>query len=142
MEYTIINGLKVIKQKGGVMKNVNKKLIALMTLVLFALPVLVFAQLPDPTVPVPAPAGGGLTLTTFADWLNDIATFLITIGLVIAVIFIIWGGISYMAAGADEAKATAARTKIKNGFIGAVVVLGVGLILWTASTLISGQFFT
>jgi TRAP-type C4-dicarboxylate transport system permease small subunit len=71
--------------------------------------------------------------------INQVADFLIAVALIIAVIFIIWGGIMYMTAGADEAKATEAKSRIKNGIIGAAVVLAVGMILSTVTSILAGS---
>lgn len=98
------------------------------------LPVLVLAQVATPTY-----TGGGqaITLVEIEQLIQRIAGFLIVIGVVIAVIFIIWGGITYMAA-SDTAKA---KTRIFNGIIGAAVVLGVGVILQTIAGLVARTFF-
>ena len=105
---------------------------------MLALPFLTLAALPTPTSPY---TSGGLTLSEVERLINQIASFLIVIGVVIAVIFIIWGGIRYMSAGGDTKKADEAKTMIINGIIGAAVVLGVGVILSTLSGLISRSFF-
>ncbi len=102
------------------------------------LPVLALAALPNPAVPL---QGGAVTLAEIQDRITQIARFLIIIGVVLAVIFIIWGGIAYMFAGGDEEKAGAAKTRIKNGIIGAAVVLAVGVILQTVAGLIARSFF-
>jgi hypothetical protein len=98
-------------------------------------PALVMAQaLGTPSNPV---GGTSIGLTTdIVPLIRSVAQFLIAIALVIAVIFILWGGIMYMAAGSDEAKAGEAKSRITNGIIGAAVVLAVGLILSTLSTII------
>lgn len=103
------------------------------------LPVLAFAQLPDPNAGVVG--GQAITLQEIQDIIERIAGFLIVIGVILAVIFIIWGGIRYMAAGGDAAKAGAAKTMIFNGIIGAAVVLGVGVILQTVAGLVARTFF-
>ncbi|MEK7121702.1 MAG: hypothetical protein AAB857_03265 [Patescibacteria group bacterium] len=111
--------------------------VSLIALVLL-MPVLVFAALP---VPVPPITGGAITLAEIQDRITQIARFLIIVGVVLAVIFIIWGGITYMFAGGDAEKATAAKDRIKNGIIGAAVVLAVGVILQTVAGLIARSFF-
>lgn len=72
-----------------------------------------------------------INLNTIATWVENIANFLLYIGAIIAVIFIIWGGITYMAAGGNTEKAEKAKTRIWNGVIGALIVVGVGVILNT-----------
>ncbi|MEK7154209.1 MAG: pilin [Patescibacteria group bacterium] len=101
---------------------------------LVALPVLSFAA-------VNLPTGTELTLNKIEAIIGTVANWLIGIGVVIAVIFIIWGGISWMAARGDPTKVTKARDAIKNGLIGAVIVLGVGVILWTLRAVVTRTFF-
>src|SRR3989338_11349726 len=99
-------------------KNVAK--IGVMTAIAL-MPVLVLAQaLPLPTSPY---TGEPVTLSKIQDVITSVAKFLILISMIIAVIFIVWGGISYMTAGDDASRATAARSRIINGIIGAFVVL-------------------
>jgi hypothetical protein len=102
------------------------------------MPVLVLAQLTDPIIPSSGPIP---TLDRVEVLLRRIGTFLIMIAIVIAVIVLVWGGITYMTAGGDEAKATAAKTRIWNGIIGAAVVLAVGLILQTLASILTQTFF-
>ena len=102
------------------------------------LPALVFAQLPTPTSPY---AGQPITLTDVQGIIETIARFLILISVVIAVIFIVWGGIAYMSAGDDSARSGAAKSRIVNGIIGALVVLAVGLILQTLASLVNWTSF-
>jgi hypothetical protein len=106
--------------------------------VMLVLPVVVFAQLTAPTPPI---SGQGFTLAEAQTIIQRIAQFMIAISLIIAVIFIIWGGIKYMAAGADATKASNARTIIFNGIIGALVVLAIGVIMQTLSGVIARTFF-
>lgn len=101
---------------------------------LVSLPILAFAD-------VTLPAGTGFTLTKIQQIIETVANWLIIIGVVIAVIFIIWGGIKYMTARGDAKKAEEARSAIVHGVIGAVVVLGVGVILRTAAALVTRTFF-
>ena len=85
------------------------------------------------------PPGPPLTLTRIGGILDIVSDFLIFWGVVVAVIFIIWGGITYMAAGGDPEAATKAKTRIWNGVIGAIVVLGIGLIIRTIQALLAGS---
>ncbi len=108
-----------------------------LTMTVLLMPVLAFA-LTNPTVPI---SGYGITLAEIEDRITQIARFLIIIGVVLAIIFIIWGGITYMFAGGEETKTGAAKARITNGIIGAAVVLGVGVILQTLAGLIARTFF-
>lgn len=107
------------------------------------MPALALAQIvtviPTPTSPY---KGTPVTLLDIQAIIANIARFLVLISVVIAVIFIVWGGIMYMMAGDDVAKSGAAKTRIVNGIIGALVVLAVGLILQTLATVVDwGKFF-
>ena len=87
------------------------------------------------------PAGQPITLFGIEYLILRVGSFLITISVTIAVIMIVWAGITYMAAGSDASKVTLAQARLKNGIIGAAVVLGVGVILQTVASVVSGQFF-
>ena len=119
----------------------NKKLIRTvlfgLTAIAVLMPMMAFA-LPTPTPPV---TGNALTLVNIQALIERIAQFLIIVSMIIAIIFIIWGGILYMAARGDDAKAETAKTTIYNGVIGAAVVLGVGVILQTLAGIITRTFF-
>jgi hypothetical protein len=107
-----------------------------MTLAL--MPALVLAQLPTPTSPY---AGAPITLSDVQGLIETIARFMILISVIIAVIFIVWGGMMYMMAGDDAAKSGAAKSRIVNGIIGALVVLAVGLILQTLASIVNWTAF-
>ena len=102
------------------------------------MPMLVLAQLPVPTSPY---AGAAVTMQDIRGVIETIARFLILVSVIVAVIFIVWGGMMYMMAGDDAAKATAAKSRIVNGIIGALVVLAVGLILQTLAGLVNWTVF-
>ncbi len=119
------------------MKKVQKIAYVSMTAMILLMPVLALA-LVTPTSPV---TGGAVTLLEIQNLIEQIARFLIVVGVILAVIFIIWGGIQYMVAGGDEGKATVAKDRIKNGIIGAAVVLAVGVILQTVAGLVARTFF-
>ena len=102
------------------------------------MPALVLAQLPTPTSPY---AGAPVTLSDVQGLIETVARFLILISVVVAVIFIVWGGMMYMMAGDDAAKSGAAKSRIVNGIIGALVVLAVGLILQTLASLVNWTTF-
>lgn len=110
------------------------------SLVMLSAPLVAFAD--SLGQPEPGIAGGSAwTLDKVKSVINTIGQTMIILGVVIAVIFIIWGGINYMLAQGDPKKADTAKTQIKNGLIGAAIVLGVGVILQTISSLVTGQFF-
>ncbi|MDO8591369.1 MAG: TrbC/VirB2 family protein [bacterium] len=88
------------------------------------------------------PGGDAFTLNNIESVIDRIATYLMVIGITIAVIYIIWGGIKYMTARGDAKAAEEAKGAIINGVIGAAVVFGVGVILRTVSGLVTRTFFS
>ncbi|MBI2669830.1 MAG: hypothetical protein HYX20_01645 [Candidatus Yanofskybacteria bacterium] len=123
--------MKYLKKIGKVVSPVTALLLPFMSLAAPALD-----PFPDPIGP-----GSPWTIARIESLIERIGNFMIFIGIIIAVIYIIWGGIKYMTAGGDAKKAEEARGAILNGIIGAAVVLGVGVILRTAAALITGAFF-
>lgn len=119
------------------MNKVQKIAYISVTAMVLLMPVFVLAL----TNPVPPLTGSAITLDEIKDRITQIATFLIIVGVILAVIFIIWGGIAYMFAGGDETKSGEAKARIWNGVIGAGVVLAVGVILQTLAGLIARTFF-
>jgi len=117
----------------------TKTTLVVLAIVAIMMPVLVLAALPTPTPPT---TGQPVTLSEIEGLIRRVAQFLIVISVIVAVIFIIWGGVMYMAARGDTERAAAAKTTIFNGIIGAAVVLGVGVILQTLAGLITRSFFS
>ena len=105
---------------------------------LTVMPVLVFALI-VPTVGTTS--GDAITLDEIEDLIRGAARFLVIVSVIIAVIFIVLGGIMYMAARGNEEAAGKAKTTIFNGIIGAAVVLAVGVILNTLAAIITRNFF-
>ena len=62
---------------------------------------------------------------------ENFAGFLMVAGGILAAIFIVWSGISYLTAGADPTKVKAAIDTLKAGLIGSLIVFGVGVIIQT-----------
>lgn len=95
----------------------KRTLLTVMLFVLFMLPMTSTAQ------------AAAITLDIIEKWIENIAQFMLTVGVIIAVIFIVWGAIRYMfAQGGDTGDA---KKTIWNGIIGAAVILGIGVILET-----------
>jgi hypothetical protein len=114
-----------------------KKIVRLAIPAALILPLLAFADIFYPQ------AGGGtaLTLDKIQAIIETVANWLMVVGVVIAVIYIIWGGITWMAARGDPTKVKKAQDAITHGIIGAVIVLGVGVILRTAAVFVTRTFF-
>ena len=106
-------------------KAIKKIYYGLSAAVLF-LPVLVFAQSSDVV-----PPGQAINLGNIAQSINAFAKFMVYIGIAVAVIFIVWGGITYMTAGGDDTKLGTAKKRILWGIVGAAIIIGVGVIINT-----------
>lgn len=116
------------------MKTIGKWMIPAATALL---PFVVFAL----NAPAPNVAGQAITLSEIENLIGGIARFLIVVSIVIAVIFIIYGGIRWIAARDDETAVTNAKAIVKNGILGALVVLAVGVILQSLAGIVSRSFF-
>ncbi len=55
-------------------------------------------------------------IETVADWLFSAL-------IILASLFIVWGGFEYVMAGGDDTKVTSARSKIKNALIGVIIAV-------------------
>ena len=104
---------------------------------MLAMPLLTMA-LTAPGSPV---AGQAVTLNEVERLINGIARFLIVISVIVAVIFIVYGGIRWVSARGDATAIKAGQETIKNGIFGALVILGVGVILQSLQGVISRTFF-
>ncbi len=87
---------------------------------------------------VPQQAGVPITLSEVQDRIQQIAQFLIIVSMVIAVAVIVYGAIRWMIASDPKE----AKTIVMNGFIGAAIVLAVGVLLQTMAGLITRSFFS
>ncbi len=114
-----------------------KKAIPLVALLMVLMPVVVLAQLPAPTVPTVS----GTSLNEIEIIINRIAQFFLVIGIILAIAYIIYGGILWMNAGSDEEKIKNAKLRMKQGVWGALIILAVGLILQTLAGVVTRVFF-
>ena len=103
-----------------------------------SLPFLALAALVPTLTNVP---GTGITLGEIETIIRNIATFLVVISIILAVVFIIIGGIMYMAERGNDEMVEKAKKTIFNGIIGALVVLAVGVILQTLAGIVARSFF-
>ena len=120
------------------MKNIKKVSQWMIPAAAVLFPVLVFAALVPTVSNIP---GQGIDLVEIEGIIRTVAQFLVVVSIIIAVIFIILGGIMYMAARGNDEAAGKAKTTIINGIIGAAVVLAVGVILQTLAGLVTRSFF-
>lgn len=87
------------------------------------------------------PPGQAVTLDEITDIIILIVNTLLGIGGLVAVGFITWAGITWMAAGGSEEKVKDAKARLKAGLWGAAIVLGVFAITATIENVVNRQFF-
>lgn len=108
---------------------------------MMAMPLLSLALPITPPGTLEIPTGDSLSLAEVKALIVTIANWLMIVGVLIAVLFLAWGGIRWITAGGNPETAGKARETIKNGIIGLVILFGIGVILKTAAGLISRSFF-
>src|SRR4030043_779138 len=87
----------------------KKAIVGLVSLSLFALPLVAFAQQD--------------AIVTICEILQTVVEILLVLGLALAVIILIIGGIRYMTSGGDAEKGNTAKRLIVNAIIGIVIIL-------------------
>ena len=100
-------------------------------------PLIVWAQLPTVSPPIVP----GTSLAEVENLIRRVAQFILVLGVIAALIYIVLGGIAWMRAGGDPTKITAAKTQIWSGVWGALVVIAIGLILQTLAGVATRTFF-
>jgi hypothetical protein len=85
------------------------------------------------------PSGTPITLGEIYDTMRFVATTIMLMSMVFAVIWFIWAGIKYMTAG--EKGVEAAKKMFWNGVWGTAIILGVGVIIRTIAALVNRDFF-
>ena len=90
------------------------------------------ADLPPPTI---------IDENTITRWIINIGNFMIQAGMVLGVIMVVYGGIRWMMGGVDSKGVGEAKELLKSSVIGIAIILGVGLIIKTIASLITGSFF-
>lgn len=63
------------------------------------------------------------TMTIVYTIFKDVMNWVFGLALLLAVIMIIWGGITYMTAGGDDEKITAAKKRVVWGLVGAAIII-------------------
>jgi len=114
-----------------------KKIVPVLILVsLLALP-MVASAIRLPTLGDP----GIRNLSEIEGLIKTVSNFIIVVGIVIVVIAIVYAGIMYAIAGDDTTKQGKAKAWLWNGVIAALIVLGVGVLMNTASNVVTRTFF-
>ncbi len=87
------------------------------------------------------PSGEPLSLNEIADIVFEVVDFIILMSGVVVTAFIIISGIRWATAGSDTTKVENAKQAFKAGIIGALVILGVGVIVNTVEVIITDRDF-
>lgn len=111
------------------MNYLDKKFIIFLVLVLFALPILAFAQIVPTTCD--GPDCGFPHLMELA---KNIMNFLITVSIPLAAIAFAYAGFLFMTAGGSQSQVSKAKEIFTKVLIGFIFVLGAWLIVWTITT--------
>lgn len=82
-----------------------------------------------------------LTIDRIKEVIFSVADFFIVASGFLMVIFIIWAGIMWMQAGANETRAGNAKKRLWQGVVGSLIIFGVGVILETGVKVVSLEFF-
>lgn len=97
-----------------------------MVLSFLVLPLIVAAQ---PQVPT----GGPTTVANVYDIFLTVMRWVFAFAMVLALIIVVWGGITYMTAGGDEEKVGAAKKRIIWGLVGIIIIIAA----WALVTIIA-----
>ena len=107
-----------------------KKIVSILVLTLLVLPIVASAQdYPDPVE----------TICTVLELIKDI---LLAVGLGLAIIILIIGGIQYLTAGGDATKTESAKKLVINALIGIVIILVAAFILALVQGLLTNTGIT
>jgi hypothetical protein len=60
--------------------------------------------------------------STFGEWIARILNGVMVISVLMLLVYLLWGGISWISAGGDSSKIQAARDRITQGIIGIIVL--------------------
>lgn len=118
-------------------KAILRKVSPFILLFLILLPLVVFAQLPRVT----PPPGPPINLTELELLIGRVARFFTVVGVILAVIYIIWGAIMWMAAGPEQTKISEGRQRVKNGVWAVFIILAVFVIIETLKGVVLRTFF-
>ena len=75
------------------------------------------------------PSGGPTTIEDLYNKFLTIMRWVFGFALALAMIMIVWGGITYMTAGGDEEKVGAAKKRVIWGLVGAAIIIATWAIL-------------
>lgn len=82
----------------------------------------------------------GFVASNMVEILENIGSFLMVIAGILSGIVIVVAGVIYMSAGSNPTKLTSAKTVLKNGVIGALIMFATGVIINTIALLALDPF--
>lgn len=76
----------------------------------------------------------------FSQFIANIIQVILLVAGILAVVFLVYAGIQYIASGGDATKSAAARTGIINAVIGIIIILlAFSINIWVQNVIIQGQ---
>jgi len=87
------------------------------------------------------PPGNAITFDEVDNLVRYLARFIIGISLTIAVVMIVWSGITMMAAQSNPTKFANAGLRLHNALIGIGVVMATGVLINTVAAIVDRSFF-
>lgn len=83
----------------------------------------VLAAAPNTKIAIEETGGDSSVFSDLSSLINFVINLVFGVGIALALLFVIIGGIKYITSQGDEGKATEARNTITNAIIGAVVII-------------------
>lgn len=105
----------------------SKSLILFLVLLFVILPVFVFAQGPE-DVTITAQIQNPLSADSLFCFLKDILDVFLTVGIIIAVLFMVYAGFLFVTARGNEAQLGTAKKAFLGAVIGTAIIMGVWVI--------------
>lgn len=99
-----------------------------------------YAQAPTPTpISLRVTDPSGIGLLSIANVFQFIVNFLFAIGFILALVFLIWGGIKWIFTRGDKTKVEEARNHIQAAIVGLIFVIAAFVIINIVVQLLTGQ---
>lgn len=87
------------------------------------------------------PAGKAITFDEIGNLVIRIGDFITWVAMIFMVVMIVMAGIRFSTAGDSPDRYKKAQQSLKSAIVGAMVILGTGVILQTAAGLVTREFF-
>ena len=102
---------------------------------------MIFSAISAWAMPANLPPGQAVTPDEISNLVTYVGQFLVVMSVTIAVIIFVISGITYMTAAGNPERVKKAQAIFKNGVIGTLIVLGVGVIINTLAGVVTRDFF-